>query len=825
MFKLFTLFLFQTALFANYQSTYIPDNVRNDFSEGKYEKYRAETIPTVTLVNLKNKLVFNADSTLTKSVSATPPNFAAIVAADVCKVDNTANYSSTIYEVDLPNGVVTCMYAAKGDLYNPMGLYKVFVPEVKAYYALDTKAAAQEKAAEVAAAEAQFTPLFEKKQEIIAQMNQDASTGFLTIPELLMAAVLTDDEIIDIEATKATGKFQLKQGFTSKFTNSGEIVDNSEYLLADAATIFEVYAGLGSVSMSFLMILVVGFAGYGGIRFFGAKAANKIDQTKDGGSTPYIAGLMVGVLLFFPVEQSDITVAQAEAGEYELLKTRYQEFEKFGYYTFSEWGKASAKVIIDAEIDALIRKSGLGTKEQIVSTWAQKVQSDKLSSFYRSNYDYCKDSVYQESSLFFDGKSVYSETEKGIFPSTEHWAFASYLARPMTDGFYDVSESGLLREGAAVAGYYPKFAFSSCGKADSLSDFHKERHDAFLVSYQALIRDNPTSNSKLIAIGEIFEFQYALYRDWGFLSILGLPVTKMQTENIGGLYKTGDNEVLNKLQQKIHGENKYMHSTLSSIPYLFIPGINSVFNIVKDNAIAVGIGSGATIAASQTEDGALSALLAVIGGAFGGAAAMVPGADAALGLAFAYQAAKILLLTLPMIGIVIVGLLRFIIIMLKIFAFHFLSLFLMPIMFIQKNVEAMGKFSVKILATMLEIPIFVLAIWLAITANSLIHTIGTVFGKKIMSGMLDTSLAQNSLNPSVEVAGANLTNLFTQMKIYFIDGFMEVAIAGFSIVIIYKLIITLHTELFQAIDLATSSAIDNSVESMKQAATGWGARI
>lgn len=145
-------------------------------------------------------------------------------------------------------------------------------------------------------------------------------------------------------------------------------------------------------------------------------------------------------------------------------------------------------------------------------------------------------------------------------------------------------------------------------------------------------------------------------------------------------------------------------------------------------------------------------------------------------------------------------------------------------MFIQKNVEAMGKFTVKILATMLEIPIFVLAVWLAITANSLIQTVGTVLGKNVMSGMLDTSLSQNT-TPIIEVAGENLTNLFTEMKIYFIDGFMEVVIAVFSVVIIYKIIISLHTELFQAIDLASSSAIDNSIDSMKNESASWGARI
>lgn len=818
------IFLFETTLFANYQSTYIPDQVLKDFSENNHGKYQVDTIPTVSLVELKSKGVYNAESTLTRHISGSI-SFNAIVAADVCKVDNTAAYSSTIYETDLANGVITCMYAVKGDLYNPMGLYKVIVPEIKAHYAIDTKAAQTEKAADIAAAEAQFRPLLQKKKDIISKMEQETNAGFLTIPELLMAAVLTDDEIIDIEATRATGKFQLKPGYTSKFTNSEEVVDNSEYILADAATIFEVYSGLGTVSMNFLIILVIGFGAYGGIRFFGGKLANKIDKKQSGESTPYLVGLMAGVLLLFPVNQSDLQNATGEVEEYELLKTRYQGFEKFGYYTFSDWGKASAKVIIDAEIDSLIRKSGFGTKEQIASTWAQKVQSDRLSDFYVNNYNLCLNNIYSQDKLrFSDNKGVYSETDKGLFPSSEHWAWAISLAKS-TNGYYDLGDRGLLKEGVSGAGEYPKFAFSSCGKADYLSNYYKERQAKFEKSFNHLIATNNNGGGKIDMLGTIFEFQYELYRDWGYLAILGLPVTKMQTESIGGLYKTKTSEVLEKLNQNVSGDNKMLHSTLSSIPYMLVPGMNTIFGIVKDNAMLIGAASGATIAASQSEDGALSALLGVIGGAFGGVTAkFVPGADAALGLAFSYQAAKVLLATLPIVGILIVGILRFTIILIKIFSFHFLSLFIMPVMFVQKNVEAMGKFTVKILATMLEIPIFVLAVWLAITANSLIQTVGTVFGKSVMSGMLDTSLSQNT-TPNIEVAGENLTNLFTEMKIYFIDGFVEVVIAVFSIVIVYKIIISLHTELFQAIDLASSSAIDNSIDSMKNESASWGARI
>lgn len=820
LFKLIALiafFLLQTSLFANYQSTYNAEQVREDLAKGNVKKYQSETIPSVTLAELKSKGVYNADATLEKHISGTI-NFNAIANANICRVDNTEAYTSTIYELDLPSGMVTCMFAVKGDLYNPMGLYKVSVPEIKAFYALDTKAAATAKAAEIAGAEAQFAPLLARKQEIIAQMQQEVNAGFLTIPELLTAAVLTDDEIIDIEATKTTGKFQLKPGFTSKFTDSGEIVDNSEYLLTDAATIFEVYTGLSAISMDFLMILVTGFAVYGGVKFFGERAANKLEKKDNSPSIPYASGIIAGVLLFFPANTADINQA---AGEYELLKTRYQGFEKFGYYTFSEWGKSAAKIIIDSEIDALIRKSGLATKEQIANTWGQRTQSGRMSDFYTESYNSCINNIFiQEGLLDYEGKGKFSETEKGLFPSTEHWAYTAYLAKLGTKPFYKSGEGGMLVNGAASEGVYPKFAFSACGKADYLSSFHRDRQNQLQASYDKLVIPDNQGNNKLEAMGGLIEFQYKLYRDWGYLAVLGLPVTKMQTEYIGGLTNQSS-KVLEQLNKNIHGNDKIMHSIMSSLPYMFVPGSKTVFDIVSANSIVIGAASGATLAASQTEDGAMAGLLGIIGGAV----AAVPGVGAALGVAFAYQTAKITLALLPIIGLVIIGILRFVVILLKVFAFHFLSLFILPIAFISENLNAIAKFTLKILATMLEIPIFVVAIFLAVTANSLISTTGEVFGKRVIEGMLNNSTALNQLNSNITVVGTNITDIFSKMLVYFFDGFMEVGIAAFSIVIVYKLVISLHSELFSAIDLQATSVIDNSLDSMKTEAGGWGTRI
>lgn len=821
-----TLFLFKISLFANYQSIYIPDQLKQDISEGKVAKYQTENIPTASLAELKQKGVLDNNATLTRNISGTP-TFDAILAADVCKVEHPQAFTSTIYEMDLPSGVITCMYAAKGNLYNPMGLFKVFVPEIKTYYSTDIKAAETVKAAEIAAAEAQFAPLIEAKKEISNQIEEQVNDSFLTIPELLMAAILTDDKIIDIEATRATGKFTLKQGYTSKFTNSDKIVDNSEYILTDAASIFEVYSGLARESMNFLLLMTVGFGIYGLTRFGGIRLAAKAeDKSNNELAATYFMGIALGALFFFPTNSTN-TTGEAQAENFELLKTNYQGFEKFGYYNFANWADAAAKVIIDAEVNSLIRKSGLGTKEQIASTWAQKRQSEKLDSFYTSHYNTCANSIYKNDYLLHDdGKTVFGESDKSMFPSTEHWAYVAFTAKSLAESPYETGDRGVLRDGAAGVGQYPKLAFSSCGKADYLSNFHKDRVKQFEASYN-LLTDTSTNNSaKLGILSSVFRFQYETYRDWGYLAVLGLPIIKMQAEYVGG-FKSQTNEVLDKLNAQISGDNKNLHSIMSTLPYMFVPGAHNVYSLVKDNSVIIGAAAGGVVGASQAHDGVLSGLLGLLGAAVGGAIGAVPGGDSALGVIFSYQAAKIVLGVLPIVGLIAVALMRFAVIMLKIFSFHFGSLFMLPIMFLQQNLSAMGKLSVRILATMLELPVFVLSVYLAYIATSLVYATGSVFSKESMIGLLDNSLAAIQTNPAgqMEVAGVNLNALFVHAKIYFYDGFMEVLMSVFSIVVAYKIIVSLHTSLFEMFEMHANNALDSSIESMRQEGGSWGTRI
>ncbi|PHQ92620.1 MAG: hypothetical protein COB42_00405 [Sulfurimonas sp.] len=423
----------------------------------------------------------------------------------------------------------------------------------------------------------------------------------------------------------------------------------------------------------------------------------------------------------------------------------------------------------------------------------------------------------------YNGEKIYSETYENLYPMSENWAYAASVMNVDGENYYKLSPEGLtLKSGYSqiylanqehsIESFYPLVAFSSCRKANVYETKYYQKVQEYKDELNRLLQNNESPDkNKINMLVKLIEFQYGLFREWGYLSILGLPVTKMQTEYIGGLYTAKNSEVIEKLNAQIKEDSSGAHMIMSSIPYMFIPGAGTVYKVISDNSGKLGAAAGAT---------AGSGIFSVITGAVGGIVGTVSGG--AIGMWGAYNVAKTVLELTPIIGIVIIGLVRFLIILIKIFSFHLVSLFLMPLMFAKENLQAISRFTVKIIATMLELPIFVLAVWLAITANSLIHSIGDAFSKKIILGMLENNEAQH-----VGLSG-NYTGTgewFSKIKIYVFDGFMEIAIAVFAIIIIYKLIISLHNTLFEVLEIQGSQSLDNSIESMKNEASGWGTRV
>ncbi len=808
-----------------------PKVVLEDLKNGNMEKYKQDNLSKFTNEALVKRGIITNEAELTREIpeNITKQNIMSNINCSFVGDDWTA----TIYEIEAKSGIVTCMVAKKGDLYNPIGLFDTHYPNMQKHFKLDLKKAEEENEGLISVVEQQFKPLQDSIDTIYNSTRYAANKEYLTIPQLLTAAILTDTDIIDIEATAATNKLQLKDNFASSYydNSSNEFVDNREYILTDAENLFSVYTGLSDVSMSYL-ILLVGFFGIWGLggKFLSHVSSKVEDKQNHEKVSTYTVGLVMGILLFFPTSfKEEITNQNGQViHEYDLMKTKYQEFERDGYNLFGSWADKASKVILDAEINSIIEKAGVGTKDQIIQTAAGFEQAKKLTDFTDNIQDICNENIFNIPGLKdSDGKYQYSKDPNQPFPMSEEWAYVNSKIGGNTSTLYYSVNNGEIRANSSyntsvlnkvssnnpLDNYYPVYSLSSCGKNyyNNINFVQKEKD--YEEMFYDLNNQGANAGNKIPMLEGIIKFQYELYRDWGYLSVLGLPVTKMQTEYIGGLYKTNRNEVLEKLNEDVKEDSWGTHMIMSSIPYMFVPGAGTIYNIGVDNAKKIGMAFGTT-SGSIAGGGIGSWFTGLIGAAAGIIAAEA--AKGLVGLALAYQVAETMLEITPILGVVIIGLLRFVVIMIKIFACHFASLFMMPIMFARENIQAISRFTMKIFATMLELPIFVLSVWLAITASSLIHTIGDVFGKKIIIGMLENnSLQQNNF----------IFGWIDKMRIYFFDGFIEIAVAVFSIVIIYKLIISLHNTLFEVIEVQGSRALDDSIESMKNESSAWGNRI
>ena len=242
--KLTLLLLFLTSnLFAFTQTNF--DIALRDFENNNMAKYRDdELILMSSEALLKNGIISNGND-LIRDVATTPDSgisLGSIRQSLKCSFV-TDKYTATVYNINPKEGIVTCMVAVKGDIYNPIGLFNVFYPAMKKSYALDLEKAKSDNAAVLAKLDSQFKPLADKVNSISNSINVSNNQDFLTVPELLTAAILTDTDVVDFEKTEATGTFQLKDNFTSIYqdVNSGEYIDNQKYILADAETFSKVY--------------------------------------------------------------------------------------------------------------------------------------------------------------------------------------------------------------------------------------------------------------------------------------------------------------------------------------------------------------------------------------------------------------------------------------------------------------------------------------------------------------------------------------------------------------------------------------------------------
>ena len=426
-------------------------------------------------------------------------------------------------------------------------------------------------------------------------------------------------------------------------------------------------------------------------------------------------------------------------------------------------------------------------------------------------------------------KYRYSNNSLTPFPTSENYGYAMalhngndkyyYIDLPRSDfysqsvsDYYANAVSSTTEEVDPIGHYfYPKFTLAMCGKNYFKQNDYQSKHKDYSDQLEKLEAVGDNDSLKLNLITKLVNFQYSLYNDWGYLSMLGLPITKLFTEIAGGLYENKSDEVLNELDKQIEesdGSQGVIHKIMSAIPYFMVPGASDVYNVSKNSFNSVG---------------SVLGNIPFVGG-FLNSGVKVAGNIAAIGLS--YASAKVILLLLPIVGILILGILRFALIIAKIFSLHLSALFILPIAIARENVESIKNFAMKLLATMLELPLFVAGIYLALFLNGLIKALGGYFGKTVIVGMLSNADASNDLATAGMENWINTTGEYGgKLTVYILDGIVQIAVAAISIAVVYKIIITLHNTILEIIEIKGMQRLDDAADAIRNDASSLGSKI
>ena len=797
------------------------DQIRKDFDAKNFAPY-VDNFSIIDKDALVERGIINNASQLENNTSVS--SIEDVKALLSCDIGTNKEWTSTAYDFEAQAGTLTCLVAPTGDINNPVGVFKISYPKVAAFFSKDLEAAKIHEADAIDEANTRFDIIKDEKQQI-----KDSVIGsqqnHLTIPDLLLATLLTDDSIIDVTATRDTNKIQLKNGLTSSIMNTdGTEQNNKDYVLNDLESVFVNYAKLSHISMKYLVYLLSFLAVFGL-----GNAALHYRKTGEKGKEIYILGFVFSGLLFLPYTQSEQVTENINV---DTFQTKYQDFERNGYKLFSSWADEFSGAIIDTQIDSIIAKSGVGTGTQIANAYAGKMQFQKMVNFSQNMQQICNSSYDVDGSMKQKGDNgsygyIFSDNSSTVFPTSENWAYAEGLYNSYNNYYALVSKNTAYSPTAQSAqanmqdssnsigqNFFPQVSLAFCGKNYFKFLSYKDKLREYSHVYSSVTGSSGDESSKIEMIRHLVEFQYSLQRDWGFLGVLGLPITKLQVEMIGNIYHQ-NTDILDRLKKKIvkGGDGQdLMHSILSSIPYMFVPGAGTVYQTSLSTVRDLRHGY---------EDSALGWVL----GKFGANIAVGAATNIA-GFSMAYMTSVSILKALPIVGIIMLGLLRFIVIMMKVFVLHFSMLFMLPMAFIKENISMLAKFSLKILSVMFELPIFVLSIYIAIVANDLVQNIGTLFTKQMVVGLIENSDAQHIADT---FTWENLTSLNLGMtdtlKIYFIDGLFEVVVAVFSIFIIYKIIVSLHNLIFEQFEIKGTQAMEGAINDIKNDSANFGGKI
>lgn len=694
-------------------------------------------------------------------------------------------YTALLHDIKFISGTMECLVYKSNNLYFPIGLAKKTITAWEGLLDLDVEKATTLQQANIAKAQIWADQFTAAQQDALA-----GTKGYINKLDIMLAAALGDGEIVDTEATINTGLLVINPEYSSIALSSTKEVE-----VSSKDTTFQEVKGFWN-SLVYLMgqgvidttviiekqLLKMEQKITDNSNLLGSRNGNifsayhKFSEV----SAAYYLSIAVFALIF----GGSIWILNGINKDENGNKT--MNFSKAYPASFVIGALLLFPVYNDGNLQSKFQKMEIHGYHLFLS-WAdglaklfttlefQKIQNE-LGMHSKNQLVNAQALKLQSSNLMFLHGVMADRCEAEGYGNIPLDKLGFYKSK---NNYYGATEETLLRavlnQDAGVDyystnylpnGYTKTLAF--CGKRYEQYYTHTARSEKFNKVLTGEQKLNAEQMAKLISL------QYGMYNDWGIISVLSLPVIKYKLKNANILEKPSEDESNQDLIQKFAN---------TAVVYL-LPGSEKISHLVQ------------SFLSPLENIPYIGTLISKGGGAILGTLIMQ----------------KIVTL-LPIIAICIFGAFRVVIILLKIFIFHLITPILMLSILINKGQKHTIEFTTKILANMFELPLFVVVIYILFVAQDYLSGIGT-------------SIAQ-SLNAIYLEAGitADEWEMLANIDFYFLGAAIDQAISIFELVLIYKIIFSLHTTILKSMQIEGEDTLEQLSESMVDNARTWSNKL
>jgi len=799
------------------------DQIRADFKNNNIKRYLKDTFPEWQDTKLFGEgwLQKKADTNTTTQTVSAPTVYSESECQTIlndpigffkCPAIKEG-YVSSLYDLNLEGGYAKCTVTSKANLYKPLAWYKFEDEGLKSCFKSDIKQINSDLKTKIDNASTQFSIINDVKNEYDATSTLNQDKQYLTATDILLSALLTDNNRIDFESSLNSNQIILQSGYysgngikttqtvtvnassvdandvkgfwdTLKYKVTAitgiqtqvqvqqklneieyKLQDNSSLLSSDIVSLFEAHVRLSNVSLNVLFSLIIIIASVQGGLFF---VKNRLDKNE----TPvgiYLVSILSSFMLFFPGASTKVTDADTNQ-VYNLASNNFQSFSRDGYYFFSDFADDLSKVIIDMELSNMANKASVFTSNQILDNAKNLKKEELLTDSYLSSYNHCTQ-IYDTNLT-----SQFAEDPNLPFASSESYMYSNVVGQGFNTAYYHAGNNYIKDPNQE----YADVVISGCGKIYNKYLYHKN----MLSKYQTSLDSVDGSSDKAQKLAEILKLQYGLYKDFGWLSIISYPIIQLQAQLIN-LVPSNDS-TSNKYTDE-NNNNSLIQKSLNKLVYFLIPGANSVMNVFA------GALSGGQIAVDSISK------IPIVGSIVGLVLSPIKYATGKAGAAAATAVFLNLVVSmLPLVFISAIAIIRLGVIISKIFIFHFVAPFVVILAFSSQNFNYISRYVSVVITTMLELPFFVLSVFLSTKLYFILRGLSFTL----------VSLISFVLSKMSESASNWLDNS------YIINSLLELIMTFFMMYLFFRIMISLHNQIFKTLEIKTADFFDNIADSI-----------